>query len=160
MQCRNCGDVVDPRRVELGYDYCLKEECQQRCLKRVQLAAVGVNKAADYYMKAEEVLPPRPPAPEADQVAEPEAGDLDEKLEPAEPGPPGQPGRRGSQRSRGRSGRQYHGRRQRRRSGSRRLWNGYGIWKRPWTPPSTSATSAFAVARSQRRNCTVTATGW
>ncbi|HXW79618.1 MAG TPA: hypothetical protein VEJ84_08965 [Acidimicrobiales bacterium] len=54
--------MVDPRRVELGYDYCLKEECQQRCLKRVQLAAVGVNKAADYYMKAEEVLPPRPPA--------------------------------------------------------------------------------------------------
>ena len=95
MQCRNCGDVVDPRRVELGYDYCLKEECQQRCLKRVQLAAVGVNKAADYYMKAEEVLPPRPPAPEADQVAEPEAGDLDEKLEPAEPGPPGQPGQPG-----------------------------------------------------------------
>jgi hypothetical protein len=63
LQCRNCGDVVDPRRVELGYDYCLKEECQQRCLKRVQLAAVGVNKAADYYMKAEEVLPPRPAAP-------------------------------------------------------------------------------------------------
>jgi hypothetical protein len=62
LQCRNCGDVVDPRRVELGYDYCLKEECQQRCLKRVHLAAVGVNKAADYYMKAEEVLPPRPAA--------------------------------------------------------------------------------------------------
>jgi hypothetical protein len=62
LQCRNCGDVVDPRRVELGYDYCQKEECQQRCLQRVQLAAVGVNKAADYYMKAEEVLPPRPPA--------------------------------------------------------------------------------------------------
>lgn len=62
LQCRNCGDVVDPRRAELGYDYCLKEECQQRCLQRVHLAAVGVNKAADYYMKAEEVLPPRPPA--------------------------------------------------------------------------------------------------
>jgi hypothetical protein len=62
LQCSNCGDVVDPRRVELGYDYCLKEECQQRCLKRVHLAAVGVNKAADYYMKAEEVLPPRAPA--------------------------------------------------------------------------------------------------
>jgi hypothetical protein len=63
LQCRNCGDVVDPRRVELGYDYCLKEVCQQRYLKRVHLAAVGVNKAADYYMKAEEVLPPRPSAP-------------------------------------------------------------------------------------------------
>ena len=62
MQCKNCGDVVDPRRVELGYDYCLKEECQQLCLERVELAAVGVNKAADYYMKAEEVFPPRAPA--------------------------------------------------------------------------------------------------
>jgi hypothetical protein len=62
LQCKNCGDVVDPRRVELGYDYCLKEECQQVCLERVELAAIGVNKAADYYMKAEELLPPRPPA--------------------------------------------------------------------------------------------------
>ncbi len=62
MPCRNCGGPVDPRRVELGYDYCLKEECQQQCLRRVELAAVGVNKAADYYMKAEEVVPPRPPA--------------------------------------------------------------------------------------------------
>jgi hypothetical protein len=58
LQCRNCGDLVDPERVELGYDYCMKEECQQRCMKRVTVAAVGVNKAADYYMKAEEVLPP------------------------------------------------------------------------------------------------------
>jgi hypothetical protein len=49
--------------VELGYDYCLKEECQQRCVKRVRLAAVGVNKAGDYYTTADEVLPPRAPAP-------------------------------------------------------------------------------------------------
>jgi hypothetical protein len=63
LKCRNCGDVVDPRRVELGYDYCLSEECQQRCLQRVELAAVGVNKAADYYMRADEVLPPPPPPP-------------------------------------------------------------------------------------------------
>jgi hypothetical protein len=61
LECRNCGDPVDPRRVELGYDYCVKEECQQRCLKGVHLAAVGVNKAADYYMRAEEVVPPRAP---------------------------------------------------------------------------------------------------
>ena len=74
MQCRNCGDLVDPRRVELGYDYCLKEECQQRCLERVHLAAIGVNKAADYYMKADEVLPPRPPAAAAPSPQEVEAG--------------------------------------------------------------------------------------
>jgi hypothetical protein len=60
LDCRNCGDEVDPRRVELGYDYCLKEECQRRCVRRVELAAVGVNKAADYYQRADEVLPPRP----------------------------------------------------------------------------------------------------
>lgn len=62
MGCRNCGDPIDPRRVELGYDYCLKAECQARCLKPVVLAAVGVNKAADYYMKAEEVVRAPPPA--------------------------------------------------------------------------------------------------
>jgi hypothetical protein len=62
LRCRNCGEVVDPRRVELGYDYCLKAECQARCVRRVELAAVGVNKAADYYQRADEVLPPRPPA--------------------------------------------------------------------------------------------------
>lgn len=61
MQCRSCGDPVDPQRVELGYDYCLKEECQRRCMKRVLLASVAVNKAADYYTKAEETVPPRPP---------------------------------------------------------------------------------------------------
>jgi hypothetical protein len=63
LKCRNCGEVVDPRRVELGYDYCLKEECQQRCMQRVELAAVGVNKAADYIIRADEVLPPPPPPP-------------------------------------------------------------------------------------------------
>ena len=63
LQCRNCGSPLDPRRVELGYDYCLKEECQQRCVKRVRLAALGVNKAADYYVRADEVLPPPAPAP-------------------------------------------------------------------------------------------------
>jgi hypothetical protein len=60
LQCRNCGDVVDPRRVELGYDYCLKQECQERCMERVLLASVAVNKAADYYSRADEVVAPRP----------------------------------------------------------------------------------------------------
>ncbi len=60
---------MDPRRAELGYDYCLKEECQRRCLQRVELAAVGVNKAADYYMRADEVLPPPAPAGSGAPVA-------------------------------------------------------------------------------------------
>ena len=63
LQCRSCGDPVDPRRVELGYDYCLKEECQKRCLEPVTLASIGVNKAADYYTTPDELLPPPPPAP-------------------------------------------------------------------------------------------------
>ena len=58
MECRNCGDLVDPRRVELGYDYCLKKECQERCMPRVLLASVAVNKAADYYSKAEDLVGP------------------------------------------------------------------------------------------------------
>jgi hypothetical protein len=62
LECRNCGDLVDPRRVELGYDYCLKKECQQRCMARVLLASVAVNKAADYYSRAEDVLAPPPHA--------------------------------------------------------------------------------------------------
>ena len=62
MKCRNCGDEVDPRRAELGYDYCTRRECQERLMKRVELARVTVNKAADQYVRAEEVVPtgPRP----------------------------------------------------------------------------------------------------
>jgi hypothetical protein len=62
VKCRNCGDDVDPRRVELGYDYCTRRECQERLMKRVELARVTVNKAADQYVRAEEVVPtgPRP----------------------------------------------------------------------------------------------------
>jgi hypothetical protein len=44
-------------------------------VRRVELAAVGVNKAADYYMKAEEVLSPASPpprAPTATPVADPD----------------------------------------------------------------------------------------
>jgi hypothetical protein len=81
LECRNCGDPIDPRRVELGYDYCVKEECQQRCLKGVHLAAVGVNKAADYYMRAEEVVPPRPP------TARSSGGDGFPEAEPRPPRP-------------------------------------------------------------------------
>lgn len=62
MKCRNCGDEVDPRRVELGYDYCTRRECQERLMKRVELARVTVNKAADQYVRADEVVSsgPRP----------------------------------------------------------------------------------------------------
>jgi hypothetical protein len=81
LNCRNCGEVVDPRRVELGYDYCLKAECQQRCVKRVELAALGVNKAADYYTKADEVLPP----------PSPRVASIDDEEQVADPAPKRQP---------------------------------------------------------------------
>jgi hypothetical protein len=62
VTCRNCGDVVDPRRVELGYDYCTRPECQELFVRGVELARVTVNKAADQYVRADEVVPsgPRP----------------------------------------------------------------------------------------------------
>jgi hypothetical protein len=57
LECRICGTPVDPRRVELGYDYCTTDECQRRCVEQPKLIAVGVNKAADQYVRAEAVLP-------------------------------------------------------------------------------------------------------
>jgi hypothetical protein len=62
MKCKNCGEPVDPRRVELGYEYCTRPECQERCLARVELAAVAVNKASDQYVRADEVVPDGRPA--------------------------------------------------------------------------------------------------
>jgi hypothetical protein len=62
MKCKNCGEPVDPRRVELGYEYCTRPECQERCLERVELAAVAVNKASDQYVRADEVVPAGPSA--------------------------------------------------------------------------------------------------
>jgi hypothetical protein len=62
VRCRSCGEELDPRRAELGYDYCMRRECQDRMMKRVELARVAVNKAADQYVRAEDVIPkgPRP----------------------------------------------------------------------------------------------------
>jgi hypothetical protein len=62
MDCKNCGEPVDPRRVELGYEYCTRPECQERCLERVELAAVAVNKASDQYVRADDVAPGAPSA--------------------------------------------------------------------------------------------------
>ena len=83
MNSRICGDVLDPRRADLGYDYCLKERCQELCLEGVKLAAVGVNKAADYYMGADEVHHPHLPPSTSVQPGEPN--------EPAAGGHPSRP---------------------------------------------------------------------
>jgi hypothetical protein len=60
VKCKNCGEDVDPRRVELGYEYCTRPECQDRFVERVELASVAVNKAADQYVRAEEAVPSGP----------------------------------------------------------------------------------------------------
>jgi len=57
VKCKNCGEEVDPRRVELGYDYCTRPECQELFVRGVELARVTVNKAADQYLRAEDVVP-------------------------------------------------------------------------------------------------------
>jgi hypothetical protein len=57
LDCRICGTTVDPRRVELGYDYCTADECQRRGLLPLRLARVAVNKAADQFVRADEVVP-------------------------------------------------------------------------------------------------------
>ena len=73
ISCRNCGDPVDPDRVTLGYDYCLKDDCQARCLEPIVMARVGLNKAADQFVRADEVVStsvtgtrPVPPAEDDD----------------------------------------------------------------------------------------------
>lgn len=57
MNCRICGTTVDPRRVELGYDYCTADECQRQCVTGPRIARVAVNKAADQFVRAEDVVP-------------------------------------------------------------------------------------------------------
>jgi len=150
--------VVDPRRVELGYDYCMKEVCQQRCIERVQLAAVGVNKAADYYMKAEEVLPPRPPGPgetgpaaatgvEAEAAEDPgEAAEVAvgaglRAVEAPGAGPPDCT------------------RRRRPRGGPKRPSSACASTKQHWTGHWSAATSGSVVVRSLPPNCTPSGTG-
>jgi hypothetical protein len=63
VSCRNCGAVVPQERVELGYDYCTRGECVAVCLRGPDIVAVGVNKAADQYVRREGLnLPAVPPS--------------------------------------------------------------------------------------------------
>ena len=79
MECKNCGEPVDPRRADLGYDYCTRRECQERCVDRVELAAVAVNKASDQYVRADEVVPE---GPSARWGIDPEPADDEEPARP------------------------------------------------------------------------------
>jgi hypothetical protein len=84
MECKNCGEPVDPRRAELGYDYCTRRECQERCVDRVELAAVAVNKASDQYVRADEVVPE---GPSARWGIDPEPADEEEPARPRREAP-------------------------------------------------------------------------
>jgi hypothetical protein len=47
--CLSCGDELHPERAE-KYDYCTKPECRRRNARRLDVVAVGVNKAADQFV--------------------------------------------------------------------------------------------------------------
>lgn len=45
MVCKNCGSYVDPERFDLGYDYCMDNECIKECMPRPRVAVLGVHKS-------------------------------------------------------------------------------------------------------------------
>ena len=47
--CVTCGEELHPERAE-KYDYCTRPECQRRNARGLDVAAVGVNKAADQFV--------------------------------------------------------------------------------------------------------------
>lgn len=70
MQCRHCGSVVESERVDLGYDYCTRDECVEACLEPVDVIAVAVNKASDQYVLKRDLGWSDPP----DRPSEPSEG--------------------------------------------------------------------------------------
>jgi hypothetical protein len=61
VSCRNCGEAVSQERVELGYDYCTRRECVAVCLRSPDIVAVGVNKAADQFVRRQDLNLPAVP---------------------------------------------------------------------------------------------------
>src|SRR2546421_7455175 len=51
--CVTCGEELHPERVQ-KYDYCTKPECRERNARGLEVAAVGVNKAADQFIVLDE----------------------------------------------------------------------------------------------------------
>lgn len=50
VKCIECGDELLAERVELGYRYCTKKQCQAKHHKGLTITAVGVNKSADTFI--------------------------------------------------------------------------------------------------------------
>jgi hypothetical protein len=78
----------------LGYDYCLKDECQKRCIEPVRLASIGVNKAADYIMRADELLLPRAPHLVREEATEHDDDEDTTIVAPVRPLPPTVPSKK------------------------------------------------------------------
>src|SRR2546421_4120428 len=53
MKCIECGDELLAERVELGYDYCTKKECQALHHRGLALTSIAVNKSADRIIVAD-----------------------------------------------------------------------------------------------------------
>ena len=51
--CVSCGEELHPERAE-KYDYCTKPTCRKRHARGLEIAAVGVNKAADQFVLLDE----------------------------------------------------------------------------------------------------------
>ena len=51
--CVTCGEELHPERAE-RYEYCTKPECRERNARGIEVAAVGVNKAADQFVVLDE----------------------------------------------------------------------------------------------------------
>lgn len=54
MTCIECGDELLAERVELGYRYCTKPECQAAHYRGLKITTVAVNKSADSIIVADE----------------------------------------------------------------------------------------------------------
>jgi hypothetical protein len=52
--CVGCGDELAPERIEHGYTYCLKDDCQARYRRGLTITTVGVNKGADTVIVGDE----------------------------------------------------------------------------------------------------------
>jgi hypothetical protein len=52
--CTECGEVLLEERIELGYDYCTKPECQKRRHRGLKVTTVGVHKSADTLILADD----------------------------------------------------------------------------------------------------------
>jgi hypothetical protein len=54
VKCIECGDELLSERVELGYDYCTRKQCQVKHYKGLTVIVIGVNKSSDAFIVGDE----------------------------------------------------------------------------------------------------------